>query len=62
MSRLINNSWQFHLAVCIYIDQNDDDDDFDDCQFVEHLNIHGKALLVAHTLTVSFPDDKEQKT
>ena len=36
--------------------------DDDDCQFVEHPNIHGKAMLVAHTGEVSLPDDKQQKT
>ena len=34
----------------------------DDCQFVEGSNIQGKATLMIHTGTVSFMDDKQQKT
>ena len=35
-------------------DDGDDDDDDDDCQFVEHPNIHGKAMLMAHSGAVMF--------
>ena len=40
----------------------DNDDNDDDCQFVQHQNIHGKAMLVAHAGAVSLPDDKQWKT
>ena len=38
------------------------DDDDDDCQFVECLNIYGKAMFMIHTRAVSLPDVKKQKT
>ena len=43
-------------------DDDDDNDDDDECQFVECSNIHGNAMLVAHTGAVSLPDDKQRKT
>ena len=39
-----------------------DDHDDDNCQFVEHPNIRGKALLVVNTGAVSLPDDRQRKT
>ena len=34
----------------------------DDCPFVEQSNVHGRAMLVAHTGAVSLPGDKQWKT
>ena len=39
----------------------DYDDDDDDCQLVDRPNIHGKAMLVAHTGPVSLPNDKQRR-
>ena len=41
-------------------DDSDDDDDDDDCQFVKRPNIHGKAMLIAHTGVVSLPDEQRK--
>ena len=56
--RCHHHDYCHHYLPHQYRDNHDGDDD--DCQFLEHSNTHGKAMLMAHTGVVSLPDDKQE--
>lgn len=55
---ILNDVWPHFERSILWLFHDDDDSD---CQFTEHLDNHGNAMLVAYIRAVSLPDYKQWK-